>query len=59
MKEYLEKDLYEILGITFEADVIKIKSAYRKKARVCHPDVNNNTPESIKEFKENPNNIHA
>lgn len=52
MKEYLEKDLYEILGITFEADVIKIKSAYRKKARVCHPDVNNNTPESIKEFKE-------
>ena len=52
MKEYLEKDLYEILGITYEADVLKIKSAYRKKARICHPDVNNNTPESIKEFKE-------
>ena len=52
MKEYFEKDLYEILGITYEADIAKIKSAYRKKARVCHPDVNNNTPESIREFKE-------
>lgn len=52
MKEYLNKDLYEILGTTFEADVVTIKSAYRKKARIYHPDVNNNTPESIEMFKE-------
>lgn len=52
MKEYLNKDLYEILGTTYEADVIKIKAAYRKKARIYHPDVNNNTAESIAMFKE-------
>ena len=52
MKEYLNKDLYEILGITPEVDEVQIKVAYRKMARKYHPDVNNNTQESIEKFKE-------
>ncbi len=52
MNEYLNKNLYEILGIDFDADVVAIKAAYRKKARIYHPDVNNNTKESIEKFKE-------
>lgn len=52
MKEYLNKDLYEILDITPDADEGQIKSAYRKMARKYHPDVNNNTRESIQKFKE-------
>ncbi|CAL5188152.1 unnamed protein product [Lathyrus oleraceus] len=31
--------LYEILGIQAGASVQEIKSAYRRLARVCHPDV--------------------
>ncbi|XP_043709979.1 chaperone protein dnaJ 11, chloroplastic-like [Telopea speciosissima] len=31
--------LYEVLGITMGATFPEIKSAYRKLARVCHPDV--------------------
>ena len=52
MKEYLNKDLYEILGITPDTDEVQIKVAYRKMARKYHPDVNNNTQESIEKFKE-------
>ena len=52
MKEYLNKDLYEILGITPDVDEVQIKVAYRKMARKYHPDVNNNTQESIVKFKE-------
>lgn len=34
----MPKDLYVILGIDREASLEKIKSAYRKIARECHPD---------------------
>ena len=52
MNEYYKKDLYAILGIEPDADELKIKSAYRKQARIWHPDVNENSQESIVRFKE-------
>lgn len=35
-----EKDLYQILGVSHEADDKTIKSAYRKLAKKYHPDTN-------------------
>ena len=52
MKEYYQKDLYKILGVSPDSDVSKIKEAYRKQARIWHPDVNDNSQESIVRFKE-------
>ena len=52
MNQYYQKDLYAILGVEPDADIIKIKSAYRKQARIWHPDVNDNSQESILRFKE-------
>lgn len=52
MNEYYQKDLYKILGVSPDCDVVKIKSAYRKQARIWHPDVNDNSQESIVRFKE-------
>lgn len=52
MNEYYQKDLYKILGVSPDCDVVKIKAAYRKQARIWHPDVNDNSQESIVRFKE-------
>lgn len=52
MNEYYKKDLYKILGLTPDCDTAKIKAAYRKQARIWHPDVNDNSQESIVRFKE-------
>ena len=52
MNQYYQKDLYSILGVEPDADMAKIKSAYRKQARIWHPDVNDNSQESILRFKE-------
>ena len=35
-----KRDYYEVLAINRDADDQQIKSAYRKLARECHPDVN-------------------
>ena len=52
MNQYYQKDLYAILGVSPDCDEAKIKSAYRKQARIWHPDVNDNSQESIVRFKE-------
>jgi len=47
----MEKNYYDILGINTEANEEEIKSAFRKLARKCHPDVTGNTPDSVEKFK--------
>ncbi|CAM9674306.1 unnamed protein product [Chrysoparadoxa australica] len=45
------RDLYEVLDLSRNADEKDIKSAFRKKARMYHPDVND-APDAAEKFKE-------
>ncbi|MFS8006800.1 putative DnaJ domain, Chaperone J-domain superfamily [Helianthus anomalus] len=36
---YSQRSLYEVLGVEIGADTREVKSAYRRLARVLHPDV--------------------
>ncbi|MGZ5398592.1 MAG: molecular chaperone DnaJ [Nocardioides sp.] len=47
----MSQDLYDLLGVTREADADAIKKAYRKLARQYHPDVNPD-PATQEMFKE-------
>jgi len=51
-REYLDRDLYAVLGLKKGASAPEIKKAYRKLARELHPDQNKNNPEAEARFKE-------
>jgi molecular chaperone DnaJ len=46
-----ERDYYEVLGLTREADDAEIKKAFRRLARELHPDVSQE-PDAEERFKE-------
>ena len=43
-------DYYKVLGVDKNATQTEIKKAYRRLAKIHHPDKNNNSPESHKMF---------
>ena len=50
----MAKDLYEVLGVSRDANEDEIKKAFRRRARELHPDVNKaaNAEEQFKELNE-------
>ena len=47
-----KRDYYEVLGVAKNASDAEIKSAYRKKAKECHPDLHPNDKNAETRFKE-------
>ena len=47
-----KRDYYEVLGVSKDASEAEIKSAYRKKAKECHPDLHPDDKEAEARFKE-------
>jgi molecular chaperone DnaJ len=49
--DWLEKDLYAVLGVAEDADSKTISRAYRKLARELHPDTHPDDPAATERFK--------
>ena len=47
-----KRDYYEVLGVDRSASEAEIKSAFRKKAKEYHPDLNKDNPDAAEKFKE-------
>jgi molecular chaperone DnaJ len=51
-KDWIEKDFYKVLGVAKDAKPEEIKKAYRKLARLNHPDQNPGNAAAEQRFKE-------
>ena len=47
-----KRDYYEVLGVSKNSSEAEIKSAFRKKAKEFHPDLNKDNPDAEAKFKE-------
>ena len=47
-----KRDYYDVLGVTKGATEAEIKSAFRKKAKEFHPDLNKDDPKASEKFQE-------
>lgn len=48
----MDRDPYQVLGVSRDASAAEIKKAFRRVARELHPDVNRHDPEAEEKFKE-------
>ncbi|KAL7729633.1 hypothetical protein ACLKA6_007913 [Drosophila palustris] len=51
-KKFSDVNLYDLLGISIEAEQTEIRKAYRKRALDCHPDKNPDNPKAAERFHE-------